>query len=473
MRDWKMELYWRLPVALQEFALGLYARRLDRMYYGPGYQEACEDLRQRQCWPLAKSEAWQHHRLTELIELAATKVPYYEKHWHEVDWRSVRSAEALAVLPRLDKQDVRQNEETLLVEGLKRNTLWMEKTSGTTGTSIRVYWPLAMLPKWWALVEIAVRNPTGVGQHVPRAMIGGRPIVRGNTRRPPYWRFNRFWSQLYLSAYHISRTTASGYIEAIRSHGVEWLTGYGSAIAALAEHALETGVPPLPLRAVIVSGDTLTPGMRQTIEEFFQCHCFDHYGQSEGVAMAMECAQGRMHVIPAVGIIEITHEDGTLCPPGEVGEIVATGLLNDAMPLIRYRLGDYAAWAKDQECSCGDPNAILENLEGRVDDYLVTLDGRRIGRLSTALKRSPTIHSAQIVQNRPGHGYLLVRPSSGYHSADAAAVRDDILERIGAFDLDIVEVSEIPRTPQGKTTLVVRLADRPYMKGAYVGILDL
>jgi phenylacetate-CoA ligase len=302
-------------------------------------------------------------------------------------------------------------------------------------------------------------------------MIGGRPIVRGTTTRPPYWRFNWFWRQLYLSAYHISRDTAAGYIAAIRDHGVEWLTGYGSAIAALAEQALETGVSALPLRAVIVSGDTLTPGMRQSIETFFQCKCFDHYGQSEGVAMAMECASGRMHVIPDAGILEITREDGTLCLPGEIGEIVATGLLNDAMPLIRYRLGDYAAWAKDQECPCGVPGPIIEELEGRVDDYLVTLDGRRVGRLSTAVKRSPTIHSAQIVQDRPGHGYLLVRPSNGYRMADAIAVRDDILERIGAFDLDIVEVPEIPRTPQGKTSLVVRLADRPHMREAYAGIL--
>ena len=103
-------------------------------------------------------------------------------------------------------------------------------------------------------------------------------------------------------------------------------------------------------------------------------------------------------------------------------------------------------------------------LEGRVDDYLITSDGRKIGRLSTAIKRSPTIHSSQIVQDRPGHAYLLVRPGDGYQPRDAVAVHDDILERIGDLDLKVVEVSEIPKTPQGKTSLVVRLADRPHMR---------
>jgi acyl-coenzyme A synthetase/AMP-(fatty) acid ligase len=116
-------------------------------------------------------------------------------------------------------------------------------------------------------------------------------------------------------------------------------------------------------------------------------------------------------------------------------------------------------------------HAVLANLEGRVDDYLITADRRKIGRLSTAVKRSPTIHSAQIVQDRPGHAYLLVRPGQDYRPADAVAVCDDIRERIGTFEIEIIEVSEIPKTPQGKTVLVVRLADRPAMRDLYTTLL--
>ena len=75
------------------------------------------------------------------------------------------------------------------------------------------------------------------------------------------------------------------------------------------------------------------------------------------------------------------------------------------------------------------------------------------------------------MQDRPGHAYLLVRPSNGYRSADAKVVRDDILERIGSFDLEVVEVPEIPKTLQGKTVLVVRLADRPQMVPIYEKLL--
>ena len=462
-----MALYWRLPVFLQEAALGAYARYLDRLYYGDGYEEWRKRFQNLRSQSYAQTEAWQNERLQHIVQLAATEVRFYREHWRHTDWRSVRSLNDLHRLSRLDKQSVRRREASFVADGLDPKKLWLEKTSGTTGTSLRIYWPMAMLPQWWALVEVAIRNVAGVARDVPRAMIGGRPVVRGDAEEPPYWRFNRRWRQLYLSAYHIAEASAPAYIKAIRDHGSQWITGYGSAIAVLAESALRLRIPAVPLRAVIVSGDTLLPAMRASIEDFFQCKCFDSYGQVEGVCMAMECPEGRLHVIPEAGHWEILREDGSPCANDEVGEIVATALLNDAMPLIRYRLGDYAAWSSERQCPCGNPSRILRSLEGRVDDYLVASGGRKIGRLSTAMKRSPTIHSAQIVQDRPAHAYLLVRPGEGYRRRDAEAVRADITERVGRFDLEILEVGEIPKTPQGKIRLVVRLFDRPDAQTQY------
>ena len=39
IHDWKMEVYWRLPVFVQEAALTFYAGHLDKIYYGDGYEE--------------------------------------------------------------------------------------------------------------------------------------------------------------------------------------------------------------------------------------------------------------------------------------------------------------------------------------------------------------------------------------------------------------------------------------------------
>jgi phenylacetate-CoA ligase len=468
--DWKMSLYWRLPVRLQEAIASVYAAQLEKVNYGPVYDEWRRRFHSWQNFSRADAEAWQNTQLTYIVHLAATRVPYYRKRWQAVAPQAIQTVADLPKLPRLAKQELRQHEQCFLAEGSDPLSLMIERTSGTTGTALQIYRPKAMQPKWWALYEMC-RTVAGVSRDVPQARLIGRPIIRGDTTRPPYWRYNRRWRQLNCSSYHVSRETAPHYIVAMRQYGSQWIEGYGSAIAALAESAMEAGIPPLPLRAAIVSGDTLLPGMRASIETFFQCKCYDHYGQSEGVCMAMECPHGRMHILPAAGIVEILREDGLPCAPGEVGEVVATGLLNDAMPLIRYRLEDYAAWAEDQECPCGNVHPILAHLAGRLDDYLITTDGRKIGRLSTAVKRSPTVHSAQVVQDQPGHAYLLVRPSNGYQPADAIAIRDDILERVGRFAIEVVEVPEIPKTLQGKTLLVVRLEERVDMWQLYKPLL--
>jgi hypothetical protein len=105
-----------------------------------------------------------------------------------------------------------------------------------------------------------------------------------------------------------------------------------------------------------------------------------------------------------------------------------------------------------------------------VDDYLITSDGRKIGRISSAFRR-PTVHSGQIVQDEPGHAYVLIRPAEGYSHADRIAIRDSILDRIGKFAVELIETSEIPKTPRGKTALVIRLADQPSLKSVYREII--
>ena len=117
IHDWKMELYWRLPVFLQEAVLSAFARRLDTLYYGPEFERWCEHFRVAKDWSKAESRSWQQRELVRILEIAATRVPYYREAWKGLDWRSVRSAEDLPALPRLDKQDIRQNESRFLAEG--------------------------------------------------------------------------------------------------------------------------------------------------------------------------------------------------------------------------------------------------------------------------------------------------------------------------------------------------------------------
>ena len=115
IHDWKMELYWRLPVFLQELAVNMRASTLEKLYYGPGYADWRQQFHSWRSWSRAEAQSWQNQRLQYLVELAGTRVPYYREQWRQVDWKSVRSATDLHLLPRLEKQAIRQNERAFMV----------------------------------------------------------------------------------------------------------------------------------------------------------------------------------------------------------------------------------------------------------------------------------------------------------------------------------------------------------------------
>jgi phenylacetate-CoA ligase len=468
-------LYNRLPSRAQEWALSAYARRLDALYYSGDYPAWVERYQSWERLPAERQRDMQTLALRHILRVACRNVPWFREQavrngWSELDIADVAD---IARLPIMEKDPIRRDPWAFVRDDVPHKRLWLEKTSGTTGTALRIYWPREMLPRWWALHEVRVRHWAGVNQAMPRAMVGGRPIVPGNTVRPPFWRYNRRWRQVYMSSYHIAPDTAGAYIEALRRYRSQWITGYGSAIALLGEYLCEHPAP-LHISAALTSGDTVSPAQRRNIEQGFGCRVFDYYGSAEGCCVISECQFGRLHAQPEAGILEIVDGDGQPCPPGVEGEFLCTGLLNDAMPLIRYRTGDYGAWAAEQGCACGRASAVVAHITGRTDDYLELADGRRVGRLSTAMKLAPHVRRAQLAQDEPGHAWLLVVPDAGYRDEDGARLVEDVLSRIGesAIRIDVRPVADIPPTAVGKHVLVRRLMGNPELLDAYRALVE-
>src|SRR5690625_5571136 len=62
--------------------------------------------------------------------------------------------------------------------------------------------------------------------------------------------------------------------------------------------------------------------------------------------------------------------------PATTGQIVVTDYFNEATPMIRYKVGDYATWS-DESCPCGRTLPVLKNIHGRAYDIIKTPAGRR------------------------------------------------------------------------------------------------
>lgn len=451
-----IDVYHRLPYAgrcLAAEARGLYLRS---WRYGRETPRLVEEALDRESWT---EDDWRRHHaeaLSRLLRRAVSWVPYYRELWKgrpESDWESLEG------WPVLKKEEVRRDPRAFLADDRPRR-MFPEATSGSTGTPLSVWWSRRTAIAWYALVEARMRAWNGVDRRDPWAMLGGQLVAPASRRRPPFWVWNRPLHQLYLSSYHLEPGHAGAYLEALESHGVRYLMGYPSAMAALAELAREQGLEAPRLAVALSNAEPLYDRQRRRISEVFGCPVRDTYGTAELACGASECAAGRLHLWPEVAVVEVLDDDDVPARAGESGRLVTTGLLNADMPLIRYEVGDRGALAAGADvCHCGRRLPRLAEIEGRLDDEVVTPEGRRVGRLDPVFKADLPIREAQIVQVSLERVALRVVPAPGFGRRHEEDLRKRLRARLGpTMEIAVERVERLPRGKAGKLRAVVGLA---------------
>jgi phenylacetate-CoA ligase len=123
---------------------------------------------------------------------------------------------------------------------------------------------------------------------------------------------------------------------------------------------------------VITSAGTLHDFMRDRIERVFGCPVYNRYGSREvGLIAAERPGAKGLWVAPWSTVVEVVDETGDPVPPGTDGEILVTSLINHAMPLVRYRIGDRGALAPGSARG----TQILSSVLGRNVDAFRRRDG--------------------------------------------------------------------------------------------------
>ncbi len=448
-----LAVYHRLPGPLRSWAAGLRGAQLARRRYGPETDRLVEEALRRERWSPAQWSEWRDERLAHVLERAVRRVPYYRRLWRDrIGRRRIRA------WPLLEKQTLLEQGEEFVADDLDRRRLWIERTSGTTGTPLKLWRSLRTTRARYALYEARHRRWYGFSRHDRWAMAGGQLVTPRDVRRPPYWVWNRGMRQLYISSHHLAREQAEASVEAIRRYGCRYLLGYPSSLAALARAAVVQaagGRRRLELGAVIANAEPILAWQRRLIQEAFGSPLRETYGMVELVAAAGECERGVLHVFPEFGHLEVLGDDGRLRDAGE-GELVATSLLDEDMPLVRYRTGDRVRLDPDcRTCACGRTLPVMTAVEGRADDVLYAADGRPVGRLDAVFKEDLPILEAQIVQPAVGEVRVRVAAAPGWgRRAEVTLVRA-LQARLGPLRVVVEVVPEIPRGANGKFRAVI------------------
>ncbi|WP_144776646.1 phenylacetate--CoA ligase family protein [Marinobacter maritimus] len=399
----------------------------------------------------AEKRASQEERLHQMVTYCYDQIPYYQKLFSEHGLRpsDITQIEDLKKLPVLNKRTIIEQDRNFRPKDSAKPFM-IQRTSGSTGTPLALQvdertYKLAMA----LLVEHEERH--GVAFGARRATFAGRMLKLADDMRPPFSRFNRSENQRLFSSYHINDETFPHYRNELDNFQPEELIGYPSAIYDLAIHYLKSGCKPgFQPKVVITNSETLLLWQREKIESVFECAVCDYYGTAEYVMFAGQDKTGIYQPNSVIGITEVQIDSGSQ----DTGRLLATSLTNRQMPLLRYNLGDTATLADTSEENSGTPG--LKSINGRIDDYIETIDGRLIGRIDHIFKGVDGVLEAQVVQSQPGYATVkLVKDS-------AAEFNENILitnckQRLGDdFQVAFEYVPEIPRGRNGKFRSVVR-----------------
>lgn len=163
--------------------------------------------------------------------------------------------------------------------------------------------------------------------------------------------------------------SVSAQLEWLIKESPRYLLTHVNNLKELATLSLKKGQRIPSLVEVRTFSETLNDDVRQWVREAWDVPIVDLYSCTEAGTIALQCPDHEhYHAQSESVLVEILRPDGSACSPGEVGEVVLTTLHNFAMPLIRYRIGDFAEMGA--RCSCGRSLPVLKRIMGRTRNML-------------------------------------------------------------------------------------------------------
>jgi phenylacetate-CoA ligase len=401
-----------------------------------------------------ETEQLARRRLSRLLLHVARHNPFYTRRLQSagIEWADPilqrDPYRALAALPPVAKGELRRAGPRALDQGSMSPDWYSSSSSGSTGEPFRVYYE----PRAWArlkyLVKLRARIACGMNPGDRVALLDAIPPTAAPTRS-----LAQRWARISVLQ------PAAALATALSAFDPDVLYGLPSALLD-AGRQLQDESRRLRLRALFTSGELLQPAARNTLSRMFGAPVYDIYGTSETKEIAWQCAEGGMHVNADVVHLEVLDDAGRMLPPNVEGNLVATVLVNRALPLLRYRTGDRGA-LRPERCGCGCTMPLLGVLTGRTTDMLVMLGGRRISpyALTCAIERIPGVLRYQVSQlDQARVRVRAILESAADRNAVAAQVRMALRYDVAPFiDADVEFVDRLPTGPRAKFRVVEAL----------------
>jgi phenylacetate-CoA ligase len=214
-----------------------------------------------------------------------------------------------------------------------------------------------------------------------------------------------------------------------------------------------------------LGGATVYPFLAKQIQRAFHCPVLSAYGSRELGAVACQCLRGEGHHIASQAHLLETIDLAEKPVMDQEGELVATPLMNFAMPMIRYRIGDRGRLTK-RLCACGRNVPLLEALTGRMVEVLVNSKGEQVDPIYfmmvlSEVFGSSAVRKSQVIQEKDRSVTMNLVLDKGVTLGPEDPMLQNARKKVSAVmgedcALRFEFVEDIPLTPSGKFPYVLR-----------------
>ncbi len=452
----KEKIYMYSPIWLQNIFVSLegkkrWKQRISNAYYKKW--KILSDKLEKQS--NKKVLEFQENMLSSYIEKAYNNSIFWNIKLKEYGYKQGQkiTLDDLKDLPLTNKEIMKKDKNLFFNMQQKENDYINVHTSGTTGSGFNFRWSneanAATFSLFWNLCFLYNTLGDKYGT------FNGNVVVPLKQKKPPFWRFNRPMNQTIFSIFHMSEENLFHYVKEIQNGKYKFFNGYPSAIFQLARFINDYKIKIPKPKAIYTSSETLLKHQREEIEKAFGARVYDVYGNGEQSMMAYQCEEGNYHVVPyysAVWFKKSGFYDGN----EELYEPIGTSFINDSTFFINYSTNDLVKLRGDYNCPCGRKGKIIKSIIGRMDDFIITPDGRKIGRLDHLFKDSEDVKEAQIVQDRIDHLLIKIVLYNGNNFLSKKSVLNKLRSRIGReMQVEFKIVKRIEKTNAGKFRAVI------------------
>ena len=344
----------------------------------------------------------QEKTLRQLVVYVKDHSKFYRKKFRDakIDPERIKTLDDLPKLPFTVKKDFRDNYPIGMLCVPDDQVIRYHASSGTTGKRTIVGYTRNDIHQWSTSLA---RGLTSLG-------VGRSDIIQNSYG---YGLFTGGLGFHYGAELVGAATLPTG--AGMTERQLELMQDLGTTVFActpsyflhIAEVARKLGIDfsrDTKLKVGLFGAEPWSEDMRKRIEESTGINAYDVFGTSElNGPLFMECRyKNGIHIWADQYIVEIIDPE-TSEPVGEGKkvELVVTTISKEAMPLIRYKIGDIT-YIDSDDCECGRTHPRLMRILGRADDMLI-IRGINVfpGQIESVLMKIPELsENYQLVIDR-------------------------------------------------------------------------